>query len=401
MKRFVFGRKLMISLLALCLCMAMTVPALALDPSTLYNGSRGEEVKALQQKLIDLGYLEGTADGIFGNKTEKAVRRFQWKNRMSADGLAGKKTLAALNLAQGGEKAPAAETAAAAPAAAPAAVPAAAPATATATAPAARPAGVKNPSTLYNGCTGDAVRALQQKLIDLGYLGGTADGNFGDETEKAVRQFQQKNGLKADGLAGKKTCSKLEKVWNKNNDYEFRTVAEHDELYRSTGIDWSTLEKKARQILKSEGYSTDGMNFILHDYTPKDVANGFEDELYRVSFYKSKESRVDDARYSVLFDYKWDMIIFNIYDKEKTRLIGVPTEKDIDRNLLDKALKEARAFLERQGKTELLGKAGSLELECINIAEDKIYYDVGVENTFSVRVQVAPSVRVDWFHTVE
>ena len=410
MKRFGFGSKLMISLLALCLCMAMTVPALALDPSTLYNGSRGEEVKALQQKLIDLGYLEGTADGIFGNKTEKAVRRFQWKNGMSADGLAGKKTLAALNGAQGGEKAPAAETAAAAapataptaaPAASPATAPAAAQATAPATAPAAPPAGVKNPSTLYNGCTGDAVKALQQKLIDLGYLGGTADGNFGDETEKAVRNFQQKNGLKADGLAGKKTCTKLEKVWNKNNDSEFMTVAESDELYKTTGIDWSTLEKKARQILKAEGYSTDGLNFIEHNYTPKDVANGFEDELYWVSFYKSKESRVDDARYSVLFDYKWDMIKFDIYDKEKTRLIDFPTEKDIDRNLLDKALKEARAFLERQGKTELLRKAGSLELECINIAEDKIYYDVGVENTFAVRVQVAPSVRVDWFDTVE
>ena len=179
------------------------------------------------------------------------------------------------------------------------------------------------------------------------------------------------------------------------------TVAESDELYKTTGIDWSTLEKKARQILKAEGYSTDGLNFIEHNYTPKDVANGFEDELYWVSFYKSKESRVDDARYSVLFDYKWDMIKFDIYDKEKTRLIDFPTEKDIDRNLLDKALKEARAFLERQGKTELLRKAGSLELECINIAEDKIYYDVGVENTFAVRVQVAPSVRVDWFDTVE
>ena len=130
MKRFGFGRKLMISLLAICLCMAMTVPALALDPSTLYNGSTGEEVKALQQKLIDLGYLEGTADGIFGNKTEKAVRRFQWKNGMTADGLAGKRTLAALGTAQGGAKAPASETAAAAPAAAPTAAPAAAPATA-------------------------------------------------------------------------------------------------------------------------------------------------------------------------------------------------------------------------------------------------------------------------------
>jgi peptidoglycan hydrolase-like protein with peptidoglycan-binding domain len=378
------------SLLLVVLCTAIAVPALAYDPATLYNGSTGEEVRALQQALIDLGYLEGSADGIFGNKTENAVRRFQSKNGMTSDGLAGKRTRAALEAARSGKKAPAAETAAAS-----------APAGVSAAVPVPRPAGVTDPSTLYNGCTGDAVLAMQQKLIDLGYLDGTADGKFGDSTEKAVRKFQSENGLKADGLAGKKTCSKLEKVWNKNNDSEFITVAESDELYKTTGIDWSTLEKKARQILKSEGYSTDGMNFILHDYTPKDVANGFEDELYWVAFYKSKESRVDDARYSVMFDYKWDMIKFDIYDKEKTRLIGVPTEKDIDRNLLDKALKEARTFLERQGKTELLGKAGSLELECINIAEDKIYYNVGVENTFSVRVQVAPSVRVDWFHTVE
>ena len=72
--RFVFRNKLLISLLILVLCVSMTVPALAYDPSTLCNGSSGEEVRALQQMLIDLGYLKGDADGIFGNQTEKAVR---------------------------------------------------------------------------------------------------------------------------------------------------------------------------------------------------------------------------------------------------------------------------------------------------------------------------------------
>ena len=46
----------------------------------------------LQQALIDLGFLKGSADGIFGNKTENAVRSFQRANKLTVDGLAGKKT---------------------------------------------------------------------------------------------------------------------------------------------------------------------------------------------------------------------------------------------------------------------------------------------------------------------
>ena len=103
-KRFGFN-KLLISLLILTLCVAMIVPALAYDPSTLCNGSRGEEVRALQRMLIDLGYLKGEADGIFGNQTEKAVRRFQWKNGLKADGVAGPKTLAKLYAGTGNKAA--------------------------------------------------------------------------------------------------------------------------------------------------------------------------------------------------------------------------------------------------------------------------------------------------------
>lgn len=63
---------------------------------TLKKGSTGEDVKKLQQALIDLGYLSDTADGTFGAKTQDAVTLFQAVNSLDADGLAGAKTQALL-----------------------------------------------------------------------------------------------------------------------------------------------------------------------------------------------------------------------------------------------------------------------------------------------------------------
>lgn len=57
-------------ILALCVC----APALA---GTLQKGSKGEDVRAVQQQLIDLGFLTGEADGIYGNQTAAAVKAFQ------------------------------------------------------------------------------------------------------------------------------------------------------------------------------------------------------------------------------------------------------------------------------------------------------------------------------------
>ena len=59
---------------------------------TLKKNFTGEDVKQLQQALIDLGYLNDAADGTFGTNTEEAVIRFQAVNGLSADGLAGVKT---------------------------------------------------------------------------------------------------------------------------------------------------------------------------------------------------------------------------------------------------------------------------------------------------------------------
>ena len=61
-------------------------------------GSRGDEVRRIQQKLKALGFFEGAVDGIYGVKTQSAVRRFQKSVGITADGIAGTKTLLYLGL---------------------------------------------------------------------------------------------------------------------------------------------------------------------------------------------------------------------------------------------------------------------------------------------------------------
>lgn len=61
-------------------------------------GSRGEEVRSIQRKLKQLGFFAGTVDGIYGVKTQSAVRKFQKSVGITADGVAGPKTLLFLGL---------------------------------------------------------------------------------------------------------------------------------------------------------------------------------------------------------------------------------------------------------------------------------------------------------------
>ena len=61
-------------------------------------GSRGDEVKQIQTKLKNWGYYSGSVDGIYGSATLSAVKYFQRKNGLTADGIAGTKTLQALGI---------------------------------------------------------------------------------------------------------------------------------------------------------------------------------------------------------------------------------------------------------------------------------------------------------------
>lgn len=140
---------------------------------SLRYGSLGDEVVTLQNRLIELGYLTGTADGTFGLATKTALMQFQKINKLTRDGVAGSKTQGVLY-------------------------------STTAVSNTADATGV-----LREGAMGAAVKDMQNRLIALGYLTGSADGKFGAKTSLALIQFQKSNSLKADGIAGSITLSAL------------------------------------------------------------------------------------------------------------------------------------------------------------------------------------------------
>ncbi len=164
---------------------------------TLRKNDSGTNVAQLQEALIQLGYLSGKADGNYGDKTVSAVKAFQKANSLTADGTAGEQTQRALY--GGNAKAANVKTTAT-----PKPGATAAPATDTS-------------GTLKIGSTGSDVKTLQQKLIELGYLKGTADGVFGKQTASAVKAYQKASNLTADGVAGSQTLSSLSSVAAANN----------------------------------------------------------------------------------------------------------------------------------------------------------------------------------------
>lgn len=84
----------------LLVALPITAEAVALK-----KGARGDEVVTVQKKLKQWGYYTGAVDGIFGSGTEKAVKFFQTKNGLTADGVVGQKTAAALGMELSGTSA--------------------------------------------------------------------------------------------------------------------------------------------------------------------------------------------------------------------------------------------------------------------------------------------------------
>ena len=142
----------------------------------LEKGSTGSDVKDLQTKLKKLGYYDAYVDGDYGDTTVAAVKAFQKKYNLTADGVAGSETLKKLDSAYKNAD--------------------------------------SNTSTdddsLRKGATGTAVKTLQTNLKKLGFYTAYVDGSFGSTTESAVKAFQKKYGLTADGVVGSATLKKIE-----------------------------------------------------------------------------------------------------------------------------------------------------------------------------------------------
>ncbi|MBQ3270567.1 MAG: peptidoglycan-binding protein [Clostridia bacterium] len=105
----------------------------------------------IQQRLIDLGYLQGGADGIWGPRSETAMSAFQQMNGLPVTGTADSLSCQALFSGDA----------------------------------------VALPAAMYAGAKGDDVLALQQRLAQLGFLSGKADGSYGKQTANAVMAFQR------------------------------------------------------------------------------------------------------------------------------------------------------------------------------------------------------------------
>jgi peptidoglycan hydrolase-like protein with peptidoglycan-binding domain len=153
----------------------------------LASGSQGPPVTDLQNKLIAFGvYVAGGADGDFGAATSRAVMQFQRWNGLEPTGSVNSATSKKLGLSDTSS-------------------PAANPAPAT---PVAR--SDNSYLGLRNGAQGNAVKEVQQALIDSGVVvRGGADGAFGNATKTALIAYQNSVGVTADGTVNQATIDKL------------------------------------------------------------------------------------------------------------------------------------------------------------------------------------------------
>jgi peptidoglycan hydrolase-like protein with peptidoglycan-binding domain len=157
------------------------VPAAPAEPTP--ERDRAVLVRDLQGELLRLGHYQGTIDGRFGPRTERAIRAAETASGLTPTGQPSERLLARLR--QGGPSAAAPETTATVPAQRRTAAPAAAP------------------------VDHNVVRAVQRRLADMGYAPGRLDGNMTPEFRRAVSRFQQDNDLSPSGVIDRATVDRL------------------------------------------------------------------------------------------------------------------------------------------------------------------------------------------------
>src|SRR5262245_52860293 len=150
---------------------------------SIRRGERGAAVAEIRSILVVLGLLaedaDPAADPTFDEPTEVAVRAFQQSRGLTVDGMVGDETWRALDAARWrlGQRA--------------------------------------LYRTVADPLIGDDVRQLQERLLEMGYDVGRADGIYGGKTAHAVAQFQREVGLRPDGDGGPATVGALRRLGRK------------------------------------------------------------------------------------------------------------------------------------------------------------------------------------------
>lgn len=196
---------LLISAVLVTVLTSSVMTAHAMPESVLKIGSKGPEVKELQQKLSENGFLEEKyITGFFGRETESAVEEYQKSKNINQTGVAAEKTIEALF------------------------------------------SDIDGSLVLKNGTESNEVKVLQQKLADMGYLASDkVTGYYGDVTEAAVKKFQKEHGISSTGVAAKLTIERINELSN-------ITKLDEDRVYKAGDEDSGV--KALQQRLCQLGY---------------------------------------------------------------------------------------------------------------------------------------------------
>lgn len=173
------------------ICDAQTYEALFSDDALTYamvKGSTGDDVQIAKERLIELGYLSGTAFGEYDEETENAVRLFRTRNNLTEDVIIDNPAFEVLF-------------------------------------------GENTVAFFYSiGDKSEEIQEYQELLYQSGYLTYAPDGVFGKQTQNAVRRFQEENGLVVDGCLGKTTIELLKS--GKGETFAFTVGLEGDDVQR-------------------------------------------------------------------------------------------------------------------------------------------------------------------------
>lgn len=176
---------------------------------TLREGTRGDDVRALQEALKQKGFFSHhTATGYYGSLTKAAVTDYQRTRNLQVDGLAGSVTITTINnelRSSGGSSSSSSSTGS------------------TSGSQAVASPSSSSTQILREGARGTAVRELQTELKQLGHYHMNITGIYGPQTKGAVTAFQRSQGITADGIAGPQTFQSLEKAKSNSSQSQNNT----------------------------------------------------------------------------------------------------------------------------------------------------------------------------------
>lgn len=232
-----------------------------------------ERVAELQSRLMDLGYLDiDEPTQHFGSATKYAVQLFQRQHDIQQDGIAGLQTLSLIF----------------------------------------EPDAKKY--TMVEATEGNDVENFQQQLKDLGYL-SKVTGYYGSETIAAVKSFQSRNGLSADGMAGEKTLEMI------NSDKAKASASKANEARSKANIN-TMIEAAKKQV---------GKKYVLGKTGPDSFdCSGLV--YYCLKQAGSNRRRLNAAGYSTVSDWekisfsklkKGDLVFFYNNTKTKVGHVGI------------------------------------------------------------------------------